>query len=172
MKGRPDPAEVAFFAKLQEILSRRSVRFPRELSRVCAVDAAYSGDFIVAVASLFEDGVPAETSTYSGRCTFPYVSGAFYLREGPFAVEAVNGLESRPQLVCFDAHGAAHPRLAGMATVCGMVLGIPSVGMAKSLLVGKVAPAPFISIWAEDEPWYPTDKRRAAQRTPKSLPGP
>jgi len=93
------------------------------------------------VASLFDGGLPAETSTYVGRCTFPYASGLFYLREGPFAVEAVGGLTLRPQLLCFDAHGAAHPRFAGMATVCGMVLGIPSIGVAKSLLVGKVSGA-------------------------------
>lgn len=80
-----------------------------------------------------------EEGVYAGNCSFPYVSGLFYLREGPFVVEAVRRLKARPQLVCFDAHGAAHPRSAGLATVCGMVLGIPSVGIAKSLLVGRVA---------------------------------
>ncbi|HME18808.1 MAG TPA: endonuclease V [Nitrososphaerales archaeon] len=134
-----DPAEAAFFASLQGILYRRKVAFPRTLSRICAVDAAYSGDRIVAVASLFRDGRHEETSSYVGSCSLPYVSGLFFLREGPFVAEAVKGLESRPQLVCFDAHGAAHPRSAGMATVCGMALGIPSLGVAKSLLVGTVA---------------------------------
>jgi len=138
MKGRPDPAEVAFFARVQNILSEKTARLSKKLSRICAVDAAYSGDLVVAVASLFEEGTLVETSSYIGKCTFPYVSGLFFLREGPFAVEAVNGLKTKPQLVCFDAHGAAHPRLVGMATVCGMVLGIPSVGIAKSLLVGRV----------------------------------
>ncbi|HYC11650.1 MAG TPA: endonuclease V [Nitrososphaerales archaeon] len=141
MKAEIDPAEVAFFTELQRILSRGRILLPGNLSRICAVDAAYSGDLVVAVASLFEDGTPAETSTYIGRCTFPYVSGLFFLREGPFAVEAISGLKSKPQLVCFDAHGEAHPRLAGMATICGMVLGMPSVGIAKSLLVGKVVQA-------------------------------
>ena len=139
MKESLDPAEVAFFAEVQRILSRRRVLLPKNISKVCAVDAAYSDDVVVAVASLFEDGLPAETSTYVGTCNLPYVSGLFFLREGPFVVEAVKGLTSRPQLVCFDAHGAAHPRLTGMATVCGMVLGIPSVGIAKSLLVGTAA---------------------------------
>jgi len=78
-----------------------------------------------------------EECVYAGRCSLPYVSGLFYLREGPFAVEAVRRLKARPQLLCFDAHGSAHPRSAGLATVCGMVLGIPSIGIAKSLLVGR-----------------------------------
>lgn len=133
-----DAAEVAFFADLQRLLSRKRVRPPKRLKRICAVDSAYDGDRVVAVASVFEDGFPTETSSYAGRCSFPYVSGLFYLREGPFVVRAVRKLKARPQLVCFDAHGAAHPRGAGLATVCGMVLGIPSIGCAKSLLVGEV----------------------------------
>lgn len=94
----------------------------------------------MAVASVFSEGQLAEKSSYTGSCSLPYVSGLFYLREGPFVTEAARRLRIRPQLLCFDAHGAAHPRSAGLATVCGMVLGIPSIGMAKSLLVGAVAP--------------------------------
>ncbi|MDV3278012.1 MAG: endonuclease V [Nitrososphaerales archaeon] len=106
---------------------------------MCAVDAAYRGNRAVAVASVVNQGRLVEESVYEGSCSLPYLSGLFYLREGPFVVEAVRRLKVRPQLLCFDAHGAAHPRSAGLATVCGMVLGIPSVGIAKSLLVGKVA---------------------------------
>jgi deoxyribonuclease V len=133
-----DAAEVAFFADLQRIVSRRNTRCPKDVMRICAADAAYGGDHVVAVASVFEDGRLLEESSYVGSCNLPYVSGLFYLREGPFVVEAIRELEARPQLVCFDAHGAAHPRFSGLATMCGMVLGIPSIGCAKSLLVGTV----------------------------------
>jgi deoxyribonuclease V len=134
-----DPAEAAYFSNLQKVLTNRKAALPKDVSRICAVDAAYRGDRVVAVASLFEGRILAEETHYSGTCTFPYVSGLFYLREGPFVVEAVRMLKARPQLVCFDAHGAAHPRFAGLATVGGMVLGIPSIGIAKSLLVGSIA---------------------------------
>jgi deoxyribonuclease V len=134
-----DEAEVGFFAALQKVLWKKRKLLPRRVARICAADAAYDGDNVVAVASVFENGRLAERSFYSGRCSLPYLSGLFYLREGPFVVEAVRRLKKRPQLVCFDAHGAAHPRSAGMAMVCGMVLGIPSVGIAKSLLVGKIS---------------------------------
>lgn len=134
-----DPAEVAFFAELQGTVSGRKKPLPRRVSRICAVDAAYRGDRVAAVASVVDEGRLLEKSAYVGRCTLPYISGLFYLREGPFVVEAVRRLKVRPQLLCFDAHGAAHPRSAGLAVVCGMILGIPSVGIAKSLLVGRVA---------------------------------
>jgi deoxyribonuclease V len=132
-----DPAEAAFFSDLQSILSKRPLALSRDLIRICGVDAAYDGDRIFAAASLFESGRLSEEALCTGRCTLPYVSGLFYLREGPFAVEAVRKLRLRPDLVCFDAHGAAHPRGAGLATTCGMVLGIPSIGIAKSRLVGS-----------------------------------
>lgn len=136
-----EPAEIDFFQRLQSFLSSRGVRIPRKIRKMCGVDAAYSSDtnHVIAVATLFVDGHLEKTSIYTGRFTFPYVSGLFFLHEGPFAVAAVRKLEETPQLVCFDAHGLAHPRLKGLATVCGMVLGIPSIGIAKSVLVGKAS---------------------------------
>lgn len=138
-KDGVDSAELAFFADLQTLMSPKRRALLKGTSGVCAIDAAYRGDDVVAVAAVFRDGLLAEESVCAGHCTFPYVSGLFYLREGPFVVEAVRRLRTRPRLLCFDAHGMAHPRSAGLATICGAVLGIPSVGMAKSLLVGKVA---------------------------------
>ena len=140
MKSRElDPAETSFIADLQKLLRRKKTLLSRDIRKICGVDAAYHDDRIVAVASLFDRGRLVETGSYSGTCSLPYKSGLFYMREGPFVVRAVRGLRAHPQVVCFDAHGAAHPRFAGLATVAGMVLGVPSVGIAKSLLVGTVA---------------------------------
>lgn len=127
-----------FFADLQELLHRDKVPLSKVVSRICAVDAAYRGNRVVATASVFDNGQLAENSHYVGNCNFPYVPGLFYVREGPFVVEAVRRLKVSPQLLCFDAHGVAHPRSAGLATICGMILGTPSIGIAKSLLVGTV----------------------------------
>lgn len=78
-----------------------------------------------------------EVASYADRCRFPYHSGLFFLREGPSSVEAVRRLRVRPDIVCFDAHGLLHPRGAGMATICGAVLELPSIGIAKSALIGS-----------------------------------
>lgn len=133
-----DRAEVAFFASLQTLLHTRARPLPKKISRLCAVDASYRSNRVAAVATEAVDGRVVERNVYSGHFTFPYVPGLLYLHEGPFVTEAVNGLKVRPQVVCFDAHGAAHPRSAGLATICGVVLGIPSIGIAKSMLVGEV----------------------------------
>lgn len=141
-----DQSEIEFFGNLQSLLllagtteGRRSSR--RRITQICAVDAAYGNKgSVVAVATLVaaRSGAIKDQAMYSGRCTFPYESGLFYLHEGPFVVRAVRELKEKPQLVCFDAHGLAHPRSAGLAFICGMILGIPSIGVAKSLLVGEL----------------------------------
>src|SRR5207245_37048 len=117
------------------------VQLPKKLRRIIGADAAYRGRVVVSTAVLSVNGAITDSYLYRGRFTIPYVSGLFYMHEGPFVVAAIEGLGSRPQLLCFDAHGAAHPRSAGLATVAGMLLGIPSVGIAKSLLVGRVEKA-------------------------------
>ena len=133
-----DQAEAAFFASLQTFLRARVKPPPKKISRICAVDAAYRSDRVAAVATEAVDGQIVERSVYTGQFSFPYAAGLLYLHEGPFVTEAVNRLKIRPEVVCFDAHGLAHPRSAGLATICGMVLRIPSIGIAKSLLVGGV----------------------------------
>ena len=138
----PDEAEREFFADLQSLVQvKRVASRSQSFSKICGVDAAYSrsDNRVVAAAVLFIDGTPSEAAIYSGRFTFPYVSGLFYLHEGPFVVAAVKRLKIVPDLVCFDAHGAAHPRERGLATICGAILGLPSIGIAKHKLVGETA---------------------------------
>lgn len=136
-----DEAELRFFEGLQNLFDLPSVALPKKVRRIGGADAAYRGRVVVSAAALSVNGAMTNSYCYRGRFTVPYVSGLFYLHEGPFVVAAIEGLESRPQLLCFDAHGGAHPRSAGLATVAGMVLGIPSVGIAKSLLVGRIEKA-------------------------------
>lgn len=144
-KSLLDAAEIRFFEQMQSLIgcsSKKKANLPRTINTVCGVDAAYSreGNRVTAVATLLTDGKLEETSTYSGRFTFPYASGLFFLHEGPFVVAAVRGLKKIPQLVCFDAQGMAHPRMKGLATTCGMVLGLSTIGIAKSKLIGRAIP--------------------------------
>ncbi len=95
-----------------------------------------------------------EELTFSGRTPFPYIPGLFYLREGPFAAEAIRRLSVVPDLVLVEGHGIAHPRRAGLASVVGLVTGRPTVGIAKGLLCGEVN-------WdSEDTGWVTLDGER------------
>jgi deoxyribonuclease V len=83
-----------------------------------------------------EDGAVLETVTARRNATFPYVPGFLAFREGPVLLDAFRRLCTRPDAVLFDAHGRAHPRRLGLASLLGLWLGLPSVGCAKSRLCG------------------------------------
>jgi deoxyribonuclease V len=78
----------------------------------------------------------------AGIARFPYVPGFLGFREVPALAAAWARLPDKPDLLMVDGHGIAHPRGLGVATQLGLVLDLPTIGVAKSLLVGEVADLP------------------------------
>lgn len=70
----------------------------------------------------------------------PYIPGLLSFRELPAVLEALAMLPERPGLVFVDGQGIAHPRGLGIASHLGVVTGLPTIGVAKSILVGTHAP--------------------------------
>ncbi len=68
---------------------------------------------------------------------FPYIPGLLAFREGPAIIEAFMKLQNKPDLLIFDGQGIAHPRGLGIASHVGVILDIPSIGVAKQRLYGK-----------------------------------
>ena len=74
---------------------------------------------------------------------FPYVPGLLSFRELPAGLVAIERLPARPDLVLCDGQGYAHPRRFGLACHLGLALDLPSIGVAKSRLIGTaVEPRP------------------------------
>jgi deoxyribonuclease V len=67
---------------------------------------------------------------------FPYVPGYLSFREIPAVLAVLERLSVRPDLVLCDGQGIAHPRRFGLASHIGVLTGLPTVGVAKSRLVG------------------------------------
>lgn len=68
---------------------------------------------------------------------FPYLPGLLAFREGPAIIETFNKLRQKPDLLIIDGQGIAHPRGFGIACHVGVLLGVPSMGIAKKRLYGK-----------------------------------
>ena len=85
----------------------------------------------------FSDLSVVEKKGISEEVNFPYVPGLLAFREGPPILKVWDKLEQKPDVILFDAHGLAHPRRFGLACHLGVILDIPSIGCAKSVLVGS-----------------------------------
>ena len=137
------PTTVAEARRLQERLRwrLRVGNGPPTVRLVAGADCAFSPDgrtiwagiVVVALPSL----EPIAHAWAEGRVTFPYVPGYLSFREGPVFLRAAERLRVRPDLWLFDGQGIAHPRGFGLAAHLGVLLNRPSVGCAKSRLVGE-----------------------------------
>ena len=73
---------------------------------------------------------------------FPYVPGLLSFREAPAVLDAFDRLEKVPDVVLYDGHGIAHPRRFGIACHIGLLTDLPTIGVAKSRLLGTHEPLP------------------------------
>ncbi|HEY9286369.1 MAG TPA: deoxyribonuclease V [Pyrinomonadaceae bacterium] len=106
--------------------------------------AVYAGIVVLRLPSLEvveEVGVVSETR-------FPYVPGLLSFRETPSVLEAWAKLKTEPDAVMFDGQGLAHPRRVGIASHVGLLIDRPTLGCAKSVLVGRYEePQPERGAW-------------------------
>jgi deoxyribonuclease V len=99
-------------------------------------DWGYAGVVVLDAATL----EPVDQASAVVELVFPYVPGYLSFRELPAIAAAWERLERKPDALVFDGQGTAHPRRFGVACHGGLLLDVPSVGCAKSLLVGRHGP--------------------------------
>lgn len=69
--------------------------------------------------------------------TMPYIPGFLSFRETPALMAAWQQLSRKPDLLFVDGHGISHPRRLGVASHFGLLVDVPTIGVAKKRLCGK-----------------------------------
>jgi deoxyribonuclease V len=106
---------------------------------VAGVDQAFIGDEIISaiVVCDYKTLKPVEEKYAVVKATIPYIPGYLSYREAPAIVEAFGKLEQKPDVLMVDGNGILHPRRIGMASHVGILLDVPTIGVAKNLLLGN-----------------------------------
>ncbi len=116
---------------------------PERIRYVAGVDVAYSAAFSIgAVAVLDYDSLAlVESTTAKVRTLFPYIPTLLSFREIPPSIAAVRKLHLQPDVFLVDGQGVMHPYRLGFASHLGVVLNVPTIGVAKTPLIGKIQPS-------------------------------
>lgn len=130
-------------ADIQRELAGRVIRAGRIANPrlIAGADLAFSDDGEQCVAGVVvwdnRRACVVEERTAWEPVRFPYVPGLLSFREAPALIAAIAKLKSKPDAFMFDGQGWAHPRRFGLACHVGLWIDRPSLGCAKSLLVGE-----------------------------------
>jgi deoxyribonuclease V len=112
---------------------------PNKIKCVAGVDVAYINDIAIgAVAVLDYDSLELlEQQTAMCQVKFPYIPTLLSFREIPPAVACIKKLRRQIDVLLVDGQGVAHPYGCGFASHLGLIMEIPTVGVAKSRLIGE-----------------------------------
>ena len=144
----PDPVLVQQLSQQQQQMRQhlRLEPLPRLPTLIAGCDSSFpTPDTILSVFVVLKfPSLELVEKVYShGPVTMPYVPGFLSFREAPNLVHAFAKLTHRPDIIMVDGHGIAHPRRMGIAAHLGVLLDVPTFGVAKQKLTGTFQdPAP------------------------------
>ncbi|MBD2297780.1 deoxyribonuclease V [Nostoc sp. FACHB-87] len=129
---------------IQESLREQVItedQLPETISYVAGVDMGFTEEGTISRAAVavlsFPDLKVVETALAHRPTSFPYIPGFLSFREIPAVLDALAKIQTVPDIILCDGQGIAHPRRFGIASHLGVILDMPTIGVAKSLFIGK-----------------------------------
>jgi deoxyribonuclease V len=127
--------------KAQMYLSRKITsedRLPVKINLIAGIDVAYAGELAIGAAVVLDyDSLELlESQTATSRVKLPYIPTLLSFREIPPAIACIRRLKRQPDVFLVDGQGVAHPFGCGFASHLGLAVGKPTIGVAKSRLIG------------------------------------
>ncbi len=132
--------------KIQKCLKDKVIlkKIDRRINYIAGLDVSYAkgGNTVWAgvVVLDFPSLVKIEERWAQSKVSFPYIPGLLSFREIPALLDVLRNIEVEPDLIFCDGQGIAHPRGLGIASHLGVLLRKPTIGCAKSRLVGEFDP--------------------------------
>ncbi|MEA5503796.1 deoxyribonuclease V [Halotia wernerae UHCC 0503] len=138
------PSTVEEAIAIQEKLRNQVInedQLQEPVKYVAGVDMGFEANGTISRAAVavlsFPDLQVIETTLAYRPTSFPYIPGFLSFREIPAVLDALEKVETTPDIILCDGQGIAHPRRLGIASHLGLLLDLPTIGVAKSLLIGK-----------------------------------
>jgi deoxyribonuclease V len=82
---------------------------------------------------------PLDTRVVRIATSMPYIPGLLSFRELPALLEVLAQMPQVPDLAFVDGHGIAHSRRLGIAAHFGVASRLPTIGVARKVLLGTAA---------------------------------
>lgn len=134
---------------IQEELRKEVItedKLEKPVKYVAGVDMGFEADGTISRAAVavlsFPDLQLQEQSIAKRATTFPYIPGFLSFREIPAVLDALQKINTIPDIILCDGQGLAHPRRLGIACHLGVLLDMPTIGVAKSWLIGDYEEVP------------------------------
>lgn len=138
------PLKISRWRAVQRKLAQKVIRrdcFSKPPKYVAGIDVAYQGEtaFGAVVVLDYKTLEIVESTTAESMVENPYIPSFLAFRELKPMTNAIKRLKKRPDVFLVNAHGIAHPERCGCASHLGVVLDVPTIGVAKAVLIGEVS---------------------------------
>lgn len=126
--------------KIQEKLREKLILIDdfKNAKNIAGVDVAYKNDKAFCGVVIMSKNKVILKKTKESRVKFPYIPSFFAFREAPAIIKTVKEVKKKIDILLVNGHGIAHPRGFGLASHVGLILDLPTIGVATSLLCGKI----------------------------------